>query len=164
MAYIEIIAIFFLIVAILILVYYFVLANSTSFNGLNLKVPSLNSESVEMPSSAKSVNITFDDDDKSNENLTSKIKGKINDYDMSSFSTDSFSKKIDAFLDQKSDQLIQDWSLATKNDLSALESRWASTNESIDDLEKRVDEFSDYTNERLDSLDDRIKALEDDKN
>ena len=75
MDYIEIIAIFFLIVAILILVYYFVLANSTSFNGLNLKVPSLNSESVEMPSSAKSVNRTFDDD------FLKELKQKYSEYE-----------------------------------------------------------------------------------
>ncbi len=143
------IAVFILIVAILCLVYYFILSNSESFNGLNINVPSKNSIS----------NLSLDGG--SGENFTSKIKGKINDYDVSSFSTDAFSKKIDAFLDEKSDQLIEDWSLATKNDLSALEKRWASTNDSIEDLEKRVDEFSDYTTERLDSLDERIQALED---
>ncbi|WP_295722096.1 hypothetical protein [uncultured Methanobrevibacter sp.] len=152
MDFLGVIAIFILIVAILCLVYYFILSNSGDFKGFNLNVPNT------LP---KSVNFGFDGG--SGENFASKVKGKINEYDVSSFSTDAFSKKIDAFLDEKSDQLIEEWSLATKNDLSALEKKWVSTNRSIEDLEKRVDEFSDYTNERLDSLDERIQAIEDDK-
>ncbi len=167
MDFLGFIAILILIIAILSLVYYFILSNSESFSGFNIGVPNIggSGEAEEMPSSANSNPITFGDDDEGEEgeSFTSKIKGKINDYDMSTFNTDSFSKKIDAFLDEKSDQLIEDWSLATQKDIGALERRWASTNESIEDLEKRVDEFSEYTNERLDSLDSRIKALEDDK-
>ena len=167
MGIVEIVAIIILLIAIAVLVYYFVLNNSESFNGFNLKVPT---EEEDMPSSSEHYNIRFEDDEntanakaRSSTNYTEKFRDKINEYDMSSFSTDAFSQKIDQFLDEKSDQLIEDWSLATQNDLDSLERRWASANESIEDLEKRFNEYSDFTNERLDSLDERIKALEDDE-
>jgi len=170
MGVIEALAIIILILAILILIYYFVLNNSSSFNGFNFNIPKINSEEEERPGSGvDSVDIEFEDDQdediKINKELDSmsKFKDMINDYDMSSFNTDAFSQKIDAFLDEKSDQLIEDWSLATQNDLDTLERRWASANESIEDLEKRFDEYSEFTNERLESLDKRIEALEEDK-
>jgi predicted RNase H-like nuclease (RuvC/YqgF family) len=167
MGIIEGIAIIILLIAIAILVYYFVLNNSESFNGFNFKSPG---EEEEMPGSGEHFNITFDDDkedvkpnSRESSNYTEKFRDKINEYDMSSFSTDSFSQKIDQFLDEKSDQLIEDWSLATQNDLDTLERRWASANESIDELEKRFNEYSDVTNKRLDTLEERIKALEEDE-
>ena len=43
---------------------------------------------------------------------------------MSGLNTDAFSNKIDAFLDEKSEELIQSWSLATTNDLKDLEDRF----------------------------------------
>lgn len=168
MSIIEALAIILLILAILILIYYFVLNNSKSFDGVNFKAPTFNSEDEEMPKGYESVNIDFDDDeedmDDKTESSKSKIMDIINDYDMSSFNTDAFSQKIDAFLDEKSDQLIEDWSLATQNDLDTLERRWALTNESIDDLDKRFRDYSEKTNKRIDSLDQRIKSLEEDDN
>ena len=47
------------------------------------------------------------------ESMSKRIKIKLSDIDMSGLNTDAFSNKIDAFLDEKSEELIQSWSLAT---------------------------------------------------
>ncbi len=52
-----------------------------------------------------------------------------------------FLYKIDAFLDEKSEELIQSWSLATTNDLKDLEDRFDKTTQSVDDLEKSFKKF-----------------------
>ena len=44
------------------------------------------------------------------ESMSKKIKIKLSDIDSSSINTSAFSQKLDAFLDQKSDQLIKDYS------------------------------------------------------
>ena len=66
---------------------------------------------------------------------------------MSGINTDVFSKKLDAFLDEKSDELIKDWSLATTKDLDELESKFTKTTDSVDELEKSFDEFKKSSEE-----------------
>ena len=65
MDFLGFIAILILIIAILSLVYYFILSNSESFSGFNIGVPNIggSGEAEEMPSSANSNPITFGDDD-----------------------------------------------------------------------------------------------------
>ncbi|MBV1729878.1 MAG: hypothetical protein KUA33_06495, partial [Methanobacterium sp.] len=63
-------------------------------------------------------------------------------------------------LDEKSDELIEDWSLATKTDIQDLEKRMNVVTRDIDSLEKRFNEYRGFTNKKLDSIDERLKALE----
>lgn len=86
-----------------------------------------------------------------------KIRGKVRDVPIS---TDVLSSRIDAFLNEKSDELIKDWELATKNDITSLDERMQSNTQQLSDLEKRFTEYCDYTNEKLDSFDERLKKLE----
>ena len=86
-----------------------------------------------------------------------KIRGKVRDVPISA---DVLSSRIDAFLDEKSDELIKDWELATKNDITSLDERMKANTQQIDDLEKRFNEYCNYTNEKLDSFDERLKKLE----
>ena len=86
-----------------------------------------------------------------------KIRGKVRDVPIS---TDVLSSRIDAFLDEKSDELIKDWELATKNDVTSLDERMQANTQQIGNLEKRFNEYCDYTNEKLDSFDERLKKLE----
>ena len=74
--------------------------------------------------------------------------------------TDVLSNKIDAFLDEKSDELIKDWELATKTDIASLDKRMQSNTRQIGELEKRFNEYRSYTNKKLDSFDERLKKLE----
>ncbi|MBU4534797.1 MAG: hypothetical protein KKF16_03000 [Euryarchaeota archaeon] len=89
--------------------------------------------------------------------VSDKIMGKVKDVPIS---TDILSNKIDAFLDEKSDELIEDWSLATKTDIQDLEKRMNVVTRDIDSLEKRFNEYRGFTNKKLDSIDERLKALE----
>ena len=70
--------------------------------------------------------------------------------------------------DEKSEELIQSWSLATTNDLKDLEDRFDKTTQSVDDLEKSFKKFKKSskafqkeTEEKLEEIDKRIKSLED---
>ncbi len=85
------------------------------------------------------------------------LKGKVREVPIS---TDVLSGKIDMFLNEKSDQLIDDWELATKKDLSALEGRYKRLSTDLDSLENRFKEFKGYTSDKLEEIDQRLEKLE----
>ncbi|MDI6702571.1 hypothetical protein U2150_00860 [Methanothermobacter wolfeii] len=89
-----------------------------------------------------------------------RIMGKVRDVPIS---TDVISNKIDAFLNEKSDELIEDWELATKNDINDLQKRLNLISRNIDELERRFNEYRGYTNKKLESLDERLKRLEEER-
>lgn len=156
---IELLAILILAGAILVLIYYYIQNNSEALTKVKTYIPNITpdgdvSEQLSLEGkkiAGSSGNISVGD----------KLKVKFKDIDMPSINTDSFSKKIDTFLDGKSDELIKDWSLATKNDVDALEKRCEVAYRNIDDLDRRFKEFRNYTNERIDRIDKRLKKLED---
>jgi len=152
MGIIEAFAIIILVLAVLVLAYYYLQNNPVAIDKIKTYVPSntLNNND----------NFDFDDEFEDKESMGKKIKVKLSDIDMSSFNTDLFSKKIDAFLDEKSDELIQNWELATKADLSELEERFDSTTNSLDSLEKKFNTFKDDSNKKFDDFESRIEKLE----
>ncbi len=85
-----------------------------------------------------------------------KIKGRVN----VPISTDNLSNRIDLFLNEQSDQLIEDWDLATKKDLTALEERFNVVSEDMVTLEKRFNDYSDTTNKKLAIIEERLEKLE----
>lgn len=159
MEIIEAIAIIILILAILILIYYFLLNSPATFNKIKGHVSAGNNFYRDIGEKSSLYNDSVDDED--NNSMGEKIKIKLSDIDMSSFNTDAFFKRIDSFLDEKSDQLIQDWSLATKEDLSALEEKFNNTTKSVDNLENEFNKFKESSNEKFEGFEKRIKALED---
>jgi cell shape-determining protein MreC len=88
--------------------------------------------------------------------MSEKIKGKVN----VPISTDNLSHRIDLFLNEQSDQLIEDWDLATKKDLSALEKRFNVVSTDIESLEKRFKDYSGTTNKKLEDIEARLEKLE----
>lgn len=86
-----------------------------------------------------------------------KIKGKVREVPIS---TDLLSNRIEAFLNEQSDQLIKDWELATKSDLSELEKRFDKVSLDVGQLEKRFNEYRGFTNKKLESIDKRLTKLE----
>ena len=103
----EAIAVIILIVAIIILVYYYLLNSPGTMDKLKGYVPSSADAHInQVLNSDNSGNSDVSGDDEESESMTNKIKVKLSDIDMSSLNTDAFSKKIDTFLDAKSDELI----------------------------------------------------------
>ena len=165
----EAIAVIILIVAIIILVYYYLLNSPSTMDKLKGYVPSsADAHMDQVLNTSSDANESVDDGDDDSESMTKRIKVKLSDIDMSALNTDAFSKKIDTFLDAKSDELIKDWSLATVDDLESLESKFNETTLNVDNLEKDFiefkkssEEFQKSTQAKLDDLDKRMEALED---
>ena len=89
--------------------------------------------------------------------MSEKIRGKVKEVPIS---TDVFSTKIEAFLDDKSDQLIKDWELATKKDLLDIEKRYTKTSRDIGELEGRFNEYRGSTNKKIKKIEERLEKLE----
>ncbi|NYB51749.1 MAG: hypothetical protein HVN35_04200 [Methanobacteriaceae archaeon] len=85
-----------------------------------------------------------------------KIKEKVS----VPISTDNLSNRIDLFLNEQSDQLIEDWDLATKKDLATLEKRFNVVALDIETLEKRFNEYRGATNKKLENIEKRLAKLE----
>jgi len=92
--------------------------------------------------------------------VSDKIMGKVRDVPIS---TDILSNRIESFLDEQSDQLIKDWELATKTDIKDIEKRFEKTTRDIDELERRFNEYRGFTNKKLESIDKRLKKLEEEE-
>ena len=166
----EAVAIIILIVAIVILVYYYLLNSPQTMDKIRNVVPTTADAHMEevLKNSEPAYDLAKEGDEvEDSESMGKRIKVKLSDIDMSGINTDAFSNKIDAFLDQKSDQLIKDWSLATINDLEELQTKFTETTDNVDNLEKNFDEFrksseefQKATEEKLNDLDKRIESLE----
>ena len=169
----EVVAVIILIVAIVILIYYYLLNSPATMNKIRNYVPTSADAHMGEILNGSGDNSGYDlSKEKTSkkgdsDSMSKRIKVKLSDIDMSSISNEAFSKKLDAFFDTKSDQLIKDWSLATKNDLKELETKFNETTASVDDLDKSFSEFKEsseefqkVTEDRLDDLDKRIELLE----
>jgi hypothetical protein len=88
------------------------------------------------------------------------LKGKVKDVPIS---TDVLSGKIDQFLDEKSDQLIKDWELATKKDIGDLEKKYTKVTRDLGDLERRFKEYRGHTNTKFENIESRLNTLEGEK-
>ncbi len=166
MEIIEIVAIIILVIAILVLVYYYLLNTPATMNKLKSYVPT-NADAHMSEVISKNTDYNDLEKEKESESMTKRIKVKLSDIDMSGINTDAFSSKLDAFLDEKSDELIKDWSLATTNDLEDLEAKFKETTKSVDALDKDYQEFKksskefqEATEQKLNDIDKRIEALE----
>lgn len=166
MEIIEIVAIIILVIAILVLVYYYLLNTPATMNKLKSYVPT-NADAHMSEVISKNTDYNDLEKEKESESMTKRIKVKLSDIDMSGINTDAFSSKLDAFLDEKSDELIKDWSLATTNDLEDLEAKFNETTKSVDALDKDYQEFKksskefqEATEQKLNDIDKRIEALE----
>ena len=128
---IELIAVIILVAAIVFLVYYYV---QTVNNGsINIK------EVLKFsPKKDDNINSLVDEEIQEKKSMGDKIKYTFKDIDKSyANTTDAFSRRLDSFLDERSEELIENWS-----------------------LEKRFSEFTNATDAKIEDLDKRLKALE----
>ena len=165
----EVVAVLILIVAIAVLVYYYLLNSPSTMDKLKTYVPTSADAHMEqvLNNSPEYNDLAKEDAVEKDESVTKRIKVKLSDIDMSGINTDAFSNKIDAFLDAKSEELIKDWSLATTDDLEDLQTKFSETTTNVDNLEKDFNEFKKSskefqksTEEKLNDLDKRIESLE----
>ena len=156
---IELIAIIVLIAAIVFLIYYYI----ESVNGGSFDIEEFKAHFTLPSKKEAKAAVHLDDELKEKVSMGEKIKYTFKDIDKSyANTTDAFSKRLDSFLDERSEELIESWSLVTTDDLQSLEERCISACDSIDDLEKRFSEYSNVTNEKIEDLDKRLKAIEED--
>ena len=90
----------------------------------------------------------------------SDMGGKIKEKVSISSSKDDLSESIDQFMDEKSDQLIKDWELATKKDISDLEKRYNTASRNISELETRFNEYRGFTNKKIKKIEERLDKIE----
>lgn len=168
----EAVAVIILIIAIVILIYYYLLNSPGTFDKLRSYVPtSADAHMDEILGMTDESGYDLAKEDVSDkkeesESVSKRIKIKLSDFD-SALNTDAFSNKIDAFLDEKSDELIKNWSLATTDDLDELQTKFTETTNNVDKLDKSFNEFrkssqefQKVTEEKLNDLDKRIESLE----
>lgn len=176
MTALEIIAIIILLAAIIILVYYY-LQDTRRFSinmrpktegttrtikvdeGVSKAHETMNKAGVKVTSTGEKIREggTMAGMSEKMAGMSEKIKGKVKEVPIS---TDLLSDRIEVFLNEQSDQLIKDWELATKTDLSKLEKRFDKVSLNVDELEKRFSEYRGYTNKKLDHIEERLSKLE----
>ncbi|WP_405305547.1 hypothetical protein [Methanobrevibacter sp.] len=165
----EVVAVIILVVAIAVLVYYYLLNSPGTMDKLRSYVPTSADAHMDevLSGSSDYPDLSKDGSSGKGNSMGKRIKVKLSDIDMSSLNTDAFSNKIDAFLDAKSEELIKDWSLATTDDLEDLQTKFSETTSNVDNLEKDFnefkkssEEFQKSTEEKLNDLDKRIESLE----
>ena len=152
---VELIAIIILVAAIVFLVYYYI---QTARDG-NLNIKEVLNFS---PKKDEDESIPLDEEElKEKVSMGEKIKYTFKDIDKSyANTTDAFSKRLDSFLDERSEELIENWSLVTTDDLSTLEERCTIACNSIDALEKRFSEYINANDSKIEDLDKRLRAIE----
>ena len=110
---IELIAIIILVAAIVFLVYYYI----KSANDGNIDIKEILKFS---PKKDNNINSLVDEEIQEKKSMGDKIKYTFKDIDKSyANTTDAFSKRLDSFLDERSEELIESWSLVTTDDLSS---------------------------------------------
>ncbi len=150
---IELIAVIILVAAIVFLVYYYI--QTANDGNINIK------EVLKFSPKDNNVSSLVDEGLQEKKSMGDKIKYTFKDIDKSyANTTDAFSRRLDSFLDERSEELIESWSLVTTDDLSSLEERYTTACDSIEALEKRFSEFTNATDAKIEDLDKRLKALE----
>ena len=103
---IELLAVIILVAAIVFLVYYYI--KTANDGNIDIK------EILKFSPKDNNVNTLVDEDIQEKKSMGDKIKYTFKDIDKSyANTTDAFSKRLDSFLDERSEELIESWSLVT---------------------------------------------------
>lgn len=86
-----------------------------------------------------------------------KVKGTVKGVPTKS---DELSEKIDQWLDERKDQIIEDWELSTKTDVSNLEKKYLKLSTDIGKLNSSFNEFKTSSNKKFNDIEDRLAKLE----
>lgn len=144
----TILAIIILIVAIVILLFYYLQAtNNPIYNNLQAQASTF---STRVGQEEYISNIS----DKVND-VSGKIKDRVQDEDEEDHvsRTDMISKKISQFIDEQSEQVIEDWDLATNKDIDAVMEKY-------NQIESDLNDYKESNNERVSSLEERVNQID----
>ena len=144
-------AIIILVVAILVLVYYYLqVTDNPLYN-------SIHSQASGFSSKVGQEEYISNISEKMGE-VGSKFRDRVQDEDDDEehvSKTDFMSKKISQFIDEQSEQLIEDWDLATNKDIDVL-------NERFESLSTDLNDYKDSNDNRVDLLEERVNKIEED--
>jgi SMC interacting uncharacterized protein involved in chromosome segregation len=89
--------------------------------------------------------------------LGEKVKGTVKGVPTKS---DELSERIDSFLEERKDQIIKDWELTTKTDVSDLEKRYQKLSTDMHKIDSNFNEFKASSNKKFKDIEDRLDKLE----
>lgn len=144
----TILAIIILVIAIVILIFYYLQAtNNPVYANLQAQATSF---STRVGQEEYISNIS----DKMND-VSGKFKDRIQDEDEEDrvSRTDMISKKISQFIDEQSEQVIEDWDLATNKDIDSVIEKYTQ-------IESDLNDYKESNDERVSSLEDRVNKLD----
>lgn len=146
-------AIIILVVAILILLYYYLEStNNPVYQDIHDRASGFSSR---VGQEEYITNIT----DRVNE-FSDKFKDRVQDDEEEHVSkTDIMSKKITQFIDEQSEQVIEDWDLATKKDLDSLLEKYESLQLELNSYKETNDTRVSDLEERVNKIDEELKNL-----
>lgn len=150
----TILAIIILVVAILILVYYYLQStNNPVYQNIHNQASGITNRVAQEEYVA---NIS----EKVN-GFSDKFKDRVqDDEDEEHISkTDAMSKKISQFIDEQSEQVIEDWNLATNKDLDQIIERYDSLNDDFSSYKESNDARVSDLEQRVDKISEELSAL-----
>lgn len=148
-------AIIILVVAILILLYYYLQSiNSPIYESIHSQAAGLSSRvSQEEYISGLSDRVS---------DFSGKFKDRVQDDDEDRVSkTDVISKKISQFIDEQSEQVIEDWDLVTHKDLDSALDRFSALKDDFDSYVEANDSRVSDLEARVDRIDEDLRNLKD---
>lgn len=153
----TILAIVILIIALLIIFYYYLqTTNNKVYQNIHAQAAGI---STRVGQEEYISNIS----DKMND-FGDKIKDRIQDEDEDDTEhiskTDLISKKINQFIDEQSEQVINDWDLVTHKDLDSVIEKYDLLKDELDDYRQSNDKRVDTLESKLDKIDERISEIE----
>ena len=149
-------AIIVLIVAILILVYYYLQSiNSPIYENIHKQAEGLSSR---VAKEEYVVNFSERVGD-----IGDKFKDRVQDEEDEEHvsKTDYMSKKISQFIDEQSEQVIEDWDLATHKDIDAVIEKYNLLEKDLGDYKESNDKRVDELEERVNVISNQLKELDD---
>lgn len=147
-------AIIILVVAILILLYYYLQStNNPIYQNIHDQASDF-SERVGQEEYISNISERINE-------FSGKLKDRVQDDDDEDHisKTDIMSKKITQFIDEQSEQVIEDWDLATNKDLEKIIERYDSLNEDISSYKEKNDIRVSELESRVDKIDEELKSL-----
>lgn len=146
----TILAIIILVVAIVILIFYYLQAtNNPIYNNLHAQASTFSTR-VGQEEYISNISDKVSD-------VSGKFKDRIQDDDDEEHvsRTDMISKRISQFIDEQSEQVIEDWDLATNKDID-------SVIEKYNQIESDLNNYKESNDERVASLEERVNKIDED--
>lgn len=145
-------AIIILIIALIILIYYYLQSiNHPVYQNINKQASDLSSRIAKEEYVANFSNRVND--------LTHKDKDQKDDDKDHVSKTDIISKKIDQFINEQSEQVINDWNLVTHKDLDDVISKFDLLEDDLDNYKKSNDSRVKTLEEKVETINQNLKDV-----